>query len=61
MEIEILRELLNKMIESGTSTYNEVLEVSQKLDTLIVDHYRAAYAERHVADPMHFVDSVGEN
>lgn len=46
MEIEIMRELLNKMIESGTSTYNEILEVSQKLDTLIVGYYRTAYADR---------------
>lgn len=46
MEIETMRELLNKMIESGTSTYNEILEVSQKLDTLIVGYYRTSYSER---------------
>lgn len=44
MEIEKLRDLLNRMIESEESTYSEILEVSQKLDRLIVDYYRNAYA-----------------
>ena len=41
MEIEELRELLNDMLESESYTYNEILEVSQKLDLLIVSYYRA--------------------
>jgi len=48
MEIEKMRELLNKMIESEIFTYNEILEVSQKLDTLIVGYYRNVYIERAV-------------
>lgn len=43
MEIERLRELLNKMIESEHYAYSEILEVSQKLDLLIVNYYRVAY------------------
>ena len=41
-EMEALRELLNRMIESGKYTYSEVLEVSQELDALIVKYYREA-------------------
>lgn len=41
-EIEALRELLNKMIVSKDYTYNEILEVSQRLDLLIVEYYRTA-------------------
>lgn len=42
MEIEKLRELLNAMIELEIYEYNEILEVSRRLDDLIVDYYRAA-------------------
>ncbi len=41
-EIEKLRELLNNMIASESFTYSEILEVSQKLDSLIVEYYRTA-------------------
>lgn len=41
-EIEKLRELLNNMITSGRFTYNDILAVSQELDTLIVEYYRTA-------------------
>ncbi len=42
MEIEKLRELLNTMIELEIYEYNEILEVSRKLDDLIVNYYRTA-------------------
>jgi hypothetical protein len=41
MEMEKVRELLNRMITSGKHTTDEILEVSQKLDSLIVDYYRS--------------------
>lgn len=41
MEIEKVRELLNRMIASENHTTDEILEVSQRLDSLIVDYYRS--------------------
>ncbi|HWQ31112.1 MAG TPA: aspartyl-phosphate phosphatase Spo0E family protein [Negativicutes bacterium] len=41
MEIEKVRELLNNMIASEKHTSDEILEVSQKLDSLIADYYRS--------------------
>ena len=41
-EMEELREQLNKMLDSNEFSNNEILEVSQKLDTLIVKYYREA-------------------
>lgn len=40
-EIERLRERLNSMILSESFSYSEVLKVSQELDALIADYYRA--------------------
>ena len=40
MEIEKLRELLNNMMVSDLHTWNEIMEVSQRLDLLIVDYYK---------------------
>ena len=42
MEIEKLRELLNTMIELEIYEYNEILEVSRKLEDLIDNYYRTA-------------------
>lgn len=39
-KIKDLRELLNSMIDSIDYTYSEILEVSQRLDILIVQYYR---------------------
>lgn len=39
-EIENLREQLNAMLDSEEYAYNEILLVSQKLDTLIVKYLR---------------------
>jgi len=41
-EMEELREQLNNMLDSNEYSSSEILEVSQKLDILIVKYYREA-------------------
>ncbi|AGK97363.1 aspartyl-phosphate phosphatase Spo0E family protein [Clostridium pasteurianum] len=40
-KLEKLRDKLNRMLDSDKYTYEEILEVSQKLDKLVVDYYKS--------------------
>lgn len=44
-QIELLREKLNEMVENDSGQGEELLKISQELDTLIMEFMREKYKE----------------